>query len=383
MHLLPACSYYLRRLIERTLRQQLHRVTDLLNASGERYYELEKRLQQLYPDRESRDNVILHLEKLVSSHQHAQSRQALSALRELTAQILWWLGYDTCSSCDAPTIFVIDDTIETIKLVTTILGNAGYRVESALSGYLALMMIETRRPDLILLDIKLPDIDGYELYRTLKSLPLVANIPVIFLSGLSSKSQIKTSEFQDTYTLAKPFKPRDLVEAVQAHLSVEVGDRSSDQLSTSGLEERLYQALKLSSPFGCMAQDAYLDSAIYFFRTTLDGRYLRVSPSFAHLCGYENSEEMIFQILNLWEQVYIEPDYQAQWAQCLQHPNQFRTLTAQIKTRQGNLLDVTERICVVEDAHRNLLFYQGHLDCNPTVPLYDTLIDQKQTIDTV
>ncbi len=86
----------------------------------------------------------------------------------------------------ASDILIVDDTPANLRLLSTILKDRGYRVRVAPSGSLALTAAENSPPELILLDITMPDMDGFEVCRRLKQDPRLAPIPVIFLSALSS-----------------------------------------------------------------------------------------------------------------------------------------------------------------------------------------------------
>jgi PleD family two-component response regulator len=83
-----------------------------------------------------------------------------------------------------PQILIVDDSPEITDMLTDILTNNGYRVRPANSGRMALRSVEAEAPDLILLDVTMPDMDGYEVCRHLKSNEKSCSIPVIFISGL-------------------------------------------------------------------------------------------------------------------------------------------------------------------------------------------------------
>ena len=82
-------------------------------------------------------------------------------------------------------ILVVDDTVENIQVLGTILRKEGYQVEVAMSGMQALKQIERISPDLILLDIQMPELDGIETCKRLKSDDRAKDIPVIFLTALN------------------------------------------------------------------------------------------------------------------------------------------------------------------------------------------------------
>ena len=88
---------------------------------------------------------------------------------------------------DAPAatdLVIVDDDAETSRLLHRLLSQQGYRIQAAVSGQQAIALIQERRPSLVLLDILLPDMDGYTLCQQLKANPLTADIPVIVLSSL-------------------------------------------------------------------------------------------------------------------------------------------------------------------------------------------------------
>ncbi|WP_029572425.1 response regulator, partial [Pseudomonas syringae] len=88
----------------------------------------------------------------------------------------------------AATILIIDDDVHVRDLLEVLLQNQGYRTLTAESGELALAMIKRQAPDLILLDIMMPGMDGYEVASQLKTEKNTANIPIIMLSALDDQS---------------------------------------------------------------------------------------------------------------------------------------------------------------------------------------------------
>ncbi|MGB8700641.1 MAG: response regulator, partial [Thermosynechococcaceae cyanobacterium] len=92
-------------------------------------------------------------------------------------------------------ILVVDDQPINIRLLATMLTQMGYKVRKATSGEMALTAIRAALPDLVLLDITMPQMDGYEVCRTIKSDPQTSTIPVIFVSALD-ESMDKTKAFE-------------------------------------------------------------------------------------------------------------------------------------------------------------------------------------------
>ncbi len=115
------------------------------------------------------------------------------------------------------TILVVDDAPENIRVLTTILGPA-YRVKAATSGEKALQMCGTDPlPDLVLLDVVMPGIDGYEVCRRLKAEARTAGVPVIFVTGTADDGdRSRAAALGAAAILVKPLDPADILARVAA-----------------------------------------------------------------------------------------------------------------------------------------------------------------------
>ncbi|MFH0777724.1 MAG: response regulator [Candidatus Eisenbacteria bacterium] len=112
-------------------------------------------------------------------------------------------------------ILVVDDEVYIVHILDFSLGMEGYEVVTALDGEQALAKVKSERPDLVVLDIMMPKLDGYETCRILKTDPQTRHIPVILLSAKGRNVDQKMG-FQvgaDDY-ITKPFSPRKLVERI-------------------------------------------------------------------------------------------------------------------------------------------------------------------------
>jgi putative two-component system response regulator len=118
------------------------------------------------------------------------------------------------------TVLVVDDTEANIDILMDILGEE-YDVTVAMDGEDALETVVEDAPDLILLDIMMPDIDGFEVCRRLKDNPDTASIPVIFLSALSEdEEKQKGLDLGAVDFITKPFYPAEIQTKVKQHLLV-------------------------------------------------------------------------------------------------------------------------------------------------------------------
>ncbi|OZH54487.1 hypothetical protein AFK68_10595 [Hydrocoleum sp. CS-953] len=118
-------------------------------------------------------------------------------------------------------ILVVDDAPENLRLLSTMLEHHGYHVRKAINGRIAINGAQIAKPDLILLDINLPDIDGYEVCQKLKSLEQTKEIPIIFISAYSEEvDKVRAFEVGGRDYITKPFKLREVLARVENQLSI-------------------------------------------------------------------------------------------------------------------------------------------------------------------
>jgi len=117
------------------------------------------------------------------------------------------------------TVLIVDDTETNVDILVDTLGE-DYDIAVAMDGESALEIAEEDSPDLILLDIMMPDMDGYEVCKRLKDNPETADIPVIFLSALTGADEKqKGLELGAVDFLTKPFNPSEIQDKVKEHLT--------------------------------------------------------------------------------------------------------------------------------------------------------------------
>ena len=117
-------------------------------------------------------------------------------------------------------ILVVDDTPANVKLLDAVLAPRGYTVLVAASGEEGLALVEAERPDLILLDILMPGIDGYEVCRRLREDPATAYLPVIMITASGAAEKLKSLEAGADDFVAKPFDQAELLARVRSLLRV-------------------------------------------------------------------------------------------------------------------------------------------------------------------
>ncbi len=119
-------------------------------------------------------------------------------------------------------ILIVDDTPINLRVLAKILSDRGYKVRKALNGQIALTACQTLLPDVILLDIMMPDMDGYEVCQRLKSDPKTQDIPVIFISALEDEwDKVKAFKSGGSDYITKPFQIEEVLARVKHHLTIQ------------------------------------------------------------------------------------------------------------------------------------------------------------------
>ena len=118
-------------------------------------------------------------------------------------------------------ILIVDDSPVNIRLLSSILTKQGYEVQSGINGDMALKAVRENPPDLILLDINMPDMNGYEVCELLKSDARSAEIPIIFISALEDiADKVKAFEVGGVDYIPKPFEFKEVIARVDTHLAL-------------------------------------------------------------------------------------------------------------------------------------------------------------------
>lgn len=154
-------------------------------------------------------------------------------------------------------ILVVDDTPANLRLLVDLLKQNGYQVRPVPNGNLALASVKALPPDLILLDIMMPEIDGYEVCRRLKADELTQDIPVIFISAINEVlDKVKAFSVGGVDYITKPFQVEEILARVSSHLAIRFLQKSLEKKNeevTQTLDElrktqsQLVQAEKMAA----------------------------------------------------------------------------------------------------------------------------------------
>jgi two-component system, cell cycle response regulator DivK len=116
-------------------------------------------------------------------------------------------------------VLVIEDTEDNRQIVRDLLTSVGYETLEAVDGAAGIAMAEVHRPDLILMDIQLPEMDGYEATRRIRAIPELSRVPIIAVTSYAlSGDEAKTRAAGCDGYVAKPFSPRQLLAKIREFL---------------------------------------------------------------------------------------------------------------------------------------------------------------------
>ncbi|PZO36328.1 MAG: diguanylate cyclase response regulator [Pseudanabaena frigida] len=147
-------------------------------------------------------------------------------------------------------ILLVDDLPENLKLLTESLSKLGYIVRSVISGSRALKTVKAKLPDIILLDVKMPEMDGYQVCEAFKNDPDLCDIPVLFISALDEAfDKLKAFKVGGVDYITKPFQIEEVVARLEAHLTIRKQHKilQNEIVKRKEIEEILYQSRAILS----------------------------------------------------------------------------------------------------------------------------------------
>ncbi len=197
-------------------------------------------------------------------------------------------------------ILIIDDSSVNLELLFTILDETGYTVRAAISGKDAFKAINRKLPDLILLDIRMSDMDGYEVCKKIKQGRKTNGIPVLFISGLENPAdKVKAFEVGGVDYITKPFQPEEVLARVKTHLTIRRMKRNLESI----VEQRNSELKRLATAIEQIVEEIIV--------TNPKGIIEYVNPAFEKISGWSKTdvvgkqqnflkpyEDIIFETIN-------------------------------------------------------------------------------------
>ncbi|MCX5965196.1 MAG: diguanylate cyclase [Cyanobacteria bacterium] len=177
----------------------------------------------------------------------------------------------TVNKTDYFQILIVDDTLENVQLLARMLTNQGYSVRKTTSGKMALQFVERQPPDLIFLDINMPDLNGYQVCKQLKESANTCDIPVIFISALDRLGyKIQAFEVGGADYITKPFQEQEVLMRVRNQLLIQQQKRQlieQNQHLQIEISKRQQAEQTLQTQMG---RERLLASVIQHVRQSLD-----------------------------------------------------------------------------------------------------------------
>ena len=186
-----------------------------------------------------------------------------------------------------PTILVVDDEITIREVLAELLTTLG-KVELVESGEEALQKLKSSQPDLVLLDVNMPGMDGYEVCRRLKGDPVTESIPVIFLTALdTNESEELGLEVGATDFIRKPFSPRIVLARVSNVLKLQAAIRQLEQMvNTDSLTGAFSHRHFFSMGHKELGRSKRYEHAVSLLMIDFD-HFKSVNDNYGHSCGDE------------------------------------------------------------------------------------------------
>lgn len=192
-------------------------------------------------------------------------------------------------------ILIVDDVPDNLTFLHKMLSSQGYKVRSALTGRLAIQSVLTKPPDLILLDILMPDMDGYEVCQQLKAGEETCHIPIIFVSALSETiDKVKAFSIGGNDYLTKPLQVQEAIARIEHQLNLkrlqqQLIDRNQQLEQEIGARQQAEEALQLAMREVTDIKFALDQSAIVAI-TDAQGRITYANDQFCAISKYSRQE---------------------------------------------------------------------------------------------
>jgi len=238
-------------------------------------------------------------------------------------------------------VLVVDDEPDTVRLMTDVLQEAGFRARGAVSGELALQAVARQKPDLVLLDILMPGLDGHGVCAALREDPVSHGTPIIFLSQMSNlDDMMRAFRAGGVDYIIKPVRNSELVARINTHLRLRRMQRDLEttvamraaQLRAS---EQRYRRIFESMEEGYMLAD-------------MEGAILSVNPATLRLLRYDRPENL--EGRNVVDDVYVNPADLERLKATLLRDESVTGFVTQFKRRDGTRIEVDCNLHLLRNA---------------------------------
>jgi PAS domain S-box-containing protein len=351
----PDIAYYLHKL----LRRNLDRLLPLKEMDPAMAFDtldaLDMLLHQVYDDDTARQTAARILEQIVPSHQtlNQQRSRYYQELRRTENQIFALLGFQLQAITDQITILVIDDTKEQFTALHEILTQGGYEVCHATSDRLEIALIQEICPELIILGPV--GKRSREVCQRLQSIFLTRHLPVVFIDlKANGHSTLNGFDLGCVDSIPQPFQAEEVLTRVGNHLHLRSLQK---RLESQNVQLRRESHDRRTAEF--RYHQLIERSADGIFQSTHAGRFLRANHALAAILGYASPKDLVAQVTNISQHLYVRPHRRSQWLETLRQHGQVENMESEVFRQDGSTLWIAESAYAVQDSHGNTLFYEG------------------------
>jgi PAS domain S-box-containing protein len=243
---------------------------------------------------------------------------------------------------EIPKILVVDDETAMLDLAVHLLEQAGYRTITASGGEAAFCRARQEHPDLVLLDVMLPDVDGIEVCRRLKADPETQGALVVMYSGQRIDPDEQSAGLEagaDGY-LAKTISNREFLARVRAYLRIKQAEDARRE------SEKRYRSLFDHVPVG-------------LYRVTPEGKVLDANPALVDLLGYPDLGTLLATNA---EETYVDPEDRRKWRALIEAGEIVQGYELRLRRYDGTLVWARMNTRAILDEAGQALYYEGSLE---------------------
>lgn len=273
-------------------------------------------------------------------------------------------------------ILIVDDTPGNVKILSMMLNRQSYQVYTSNSGAEALTLAQEIVPDLILLDIMMPGMNGYDVCLQLKQNPLTRDIPVIFISALNDTTdKLKAFKIGGVDYITKPFQVQEVLARVKTHLMIRTLQRQLQQTNNvleRRVEQRTQELLRLNVDLKQQINERerieetlrkseetyrtfFEDSKDAVFITTPDGKIVDMNSAGLNMFGYTPEEVALVNAFR----AHMSKTDRRRFIQTIEEQGAVKDFEIQLTHRDGSKMDCLITATLRQQDDGTILGYQG------------------------
>jgi DNA-binding response OmpR family regulator len=296
----PPTSYYIRRLLYQNLDQLRSVLASGAGLEANPLSDLNEVLDSLYLEVDEFNTAVTKIERLTARHKTLATQGSLhrQELDQAQTEIFWLLGFRLERPDHRGLLLLVDDQPENLRLLSTTLSKQGYDIRSTVSGSMAITAAATAEPDLILLDIMMPGMDGYEVCRQLKDGERTADIPIIFVSAIDDTfDKVKAFQVGGADYITKPFRIEEVLARIENQMQLRQLQRRLQEQNVR-LEEEL-QRIKVEQHQADLMRLAFAQIGDYVLFCDDQAQVLHGNEAACEQLGYSYSDLLTLSLYTI------------------------------------------------------------------------------------